>query len=343
MKARLRLITRRAIVRLAILFALLFGALTGAYVTMIRMPGKSFTGPLPALTPRQAALRDALRRDVEVIAGRIGERNLVYRYENLIAAMRFIEDAAAEAGYEVKRQTYEAAGKQCVNLAVEVPGASRADEIVVIGGHYDSVPGCPAANDNATGVAATLALARAFANRSPQRTLRFVWFVNEEPPYFQSAQMGSWVYAKACRDRDENVVAMISLETIGYYSDAPNSQHYPFPFGLLYPSTADFIAFVGNTASRALVRETVASFRRHARFPSEGAAVPGWITGVGGSDHWAFGQEGYPALMVTDTAPFRYAHYHASSDTPDKLDYERFARVVDGMVGGVGDLVSPED
>ncbi len=169
-----------------------------------------------------------------------------------------------------------------------------------------------------------------------------MWFVNEEPPYFQSAQMGSWVYAKACHDRDENVVAMISLETIGYYSDAPNSQHYPFPFGLLYPSTADFIAFVGNTASRALVRETVASFRRHAQFPSEGAAVPGWITGVGWSDHWAFWQEGYPALMVTDTAPFRYPHYHDSTDTPDKLDYERFARVVDGLAGVVGDLADAE-
>ncbi len=235
MKACPRLITRRAIVRLAILLALLVGALIWAYLTMIRMPGKSFTGPLPAITPQQAALRDALRRDVEVIAGRIGERNLVFRYENLTAAMQFIEDAAAQAGYEVERQTYEAAGKQAVNLAVEIPGSSRADEIVVIGSHYDSVPGCPAANDNATGVAATLALARAFANRSPQRTLRFVWFVNEEPPYFQSARMGSWVYAKACRNRGENVVAMISLETIGYYSDAPNSQHYPFPFGLLYP------------------------------------------------------------------------------------------------------------
>ncbi|MHC4447359.1 MAG: M28 family peptidase, partial [Planctomycetota bacterium] len=208
MNPRPRLITRRAIIRLAILFALLVVALTGAYLTMIRMPGKSFRGPLPALTPQQTALRDALREDVEVIAGRIGERNLVYRYENLIAAMRFIEDAAAEAGYEVKRQTYEAAGKQCVNLAVEIPGTGRPGEIVVIGGHYDSVPGCPAANDNATGVAATLALARAFANRSSQRTLRFVWFVNEEPPYFQTSQMGSWVYAKGCRERDENIVAM---------------------------------------------------------------------------------------------------------------------------------------
>ncbi len=99
---------------------------------------------------------------------------------------------------------------------------------------------------------------------------------------------------------------------------------------------------MGNTASSALVRETVASFRHHAQFPSEGAAVPGWITGVGWSDHWAFWQEGYPAWMVTDTAPFRYPHYHASSDTPDKLDYDRFARVVDGMAGVVGDLVDVE-
>ncbi len=341
-RARIRIVTRGAVIRLAILFALLFGALTGAYVTMIRMPGKSFTGPLPALTPQQVALRDSLRRDVEVIAGRIGVRNL-YRYDNLTAAMQFIEDAAAQAGYEVERQTFEAGGKQCVNLAVEIAGTSRADGIVVIGGHYDSVPGCPAANDNATGVAATLELARTFAARKPRRSIRFLAFVNEEPPYFQTDSMGSRVYARRCRERGDKVVAMLSLETMGYYSDEKGSQRYPVPFGLMYPSTGNFIAFVGNFSSRKLVRQAVASFREHTQFPSEMGALPGGIPGVGWSDHWSFWQEGYPALMVTDTAPYRYDHYHEASDTPDKVDYDRLARVVAGLAKVLEDLANPAE
>ena len=151
--------------------------------------------------------------------------------------------------------------------------------------------------------------------------------------------MGSLVYALACRQRRENVVAMISLETIGYFDDAKGSQSYPPPFSLFYPSTGNFIAFVGNYSSRRLVRRSVASFRRHTEFPSEGAALPSFIPGVGWSDQWAFWQAGYPALMVTDTAPFRYPDYHRPSDTPDKIDHERMARVVDGLEAVVRELV----
>ena len=190
-------------------------------------------------------------------------------------------------------------------------------------------------------MAATLALARAFAGRHGERTLRLVFFVNEEPPHFQTASMGSWVHARRCRQRGEKVVAMLSLETIGYFSDEAGSQRYPAPFSLFYPSTGDFIAFVGNYASRRLVREVVGSFRRRARFPSEGGALPGFIPGIGWSDHWAFWQEGYPALMVTDTAPFRYPYYHSVYDTPDRLDYDRMARVVSGLEGVVEDLLNP--
>jgi hypothetical protein len=125
---------------------------------------------------------------------------------------------------------------------------------------------------------------------------------------------------------------------MGYFSDEPGSQQYPFPFSLFYPDRGNFIAVVGNTSSRALVRRVVRQFRERARFPSEGAAVPGFITGVGWSDHWSFWQVGYKAAMITDTAPFRFAHYHEATDTPDKLDYERLARVVEGLVHVVGDL-----
>ncbi len=304
---------------------------------MIRMPGKSYQGPLDPLTQEQVMLRDALKRDVEAVGGRIGERSL-YRYAQLMETVEFLETSLADAGYKVERQEFVVEENTCSNLAVELAGSARSEEIVVIGAHYDSVFGSPGANDNGTGVAATLALARAFRDEKPARTLRFVLFVNEEPPWFQTADMGSVVYAKACRERGDNVVAMMSLETIGCYSDEKGSQKYPGPIALCYPSAGNFIAFVGNIRSRPLVRRVVRSFRRHAKFPSEGAALPASIPGVGWSDHWSFWKQGYPALMVTDTAPFRYTHYHRSTDTPDKIDFERTARVVEGIEAVVRDL-----
>jgi len=162
--------------------------------------------------------------------------------------------------------------------------------------------------------------------------------VNEEPPHFRTEEMGSRAYARRCRERKENVVAMLSLETIGCYSDEPGSQKYPFPFGLFYPSEGNFIAFVGNVSSRSFVRRCVATFREKAAFPSEGGALPGFVPGVGWSDHESFWENGYPGLMVTDTAPFRYAHYHRKADTPDQLDFERCARVVSGVEHVLRDL-----
>src|SRR5262249_8173894 len=179
-------------------------------------------------------------------------------------------------------------------------------------------------NDTGRGVAAVLALARRFAGKAGQRTLRFAAFVNEEPPYFLSSQMGSYVYAQRCKQRGDRIIAMISLETIGYFSDAPNSQSYPAPgLGAFYPKIGNFIGFVGNVGSRGLLRRTISIFRRQKKIPSQGAALPGFIPGVSWSDQWSFWQHGYPAIMITDTAPFRYPHYHLSTDTPDKLDYDR--------------------
>jgi Zn-dependent M28 family amino/carboxypeptidase len=177
-----------------------------------------------------------------------------------------------------------------------------------------------------------LALARRFAGKSTQHTLRFVAFVNEEPPYFLSDEMGSSVYASRCKARGDKIVAMISLETIGYFSDAPNSQTYPSPaLGLFYPKIGNFIGFVSNVQSRALLRRAIGLFRKEAKIPSEGAALPAFIPGVSWSDQRSFWRHGYPGIMVTDTAPFRYPYYHSSSDTPDKLDYDRFTLVVSGM------------
>jgi len=294
----------------------------------VRMPGKNVSKAAP-LSPDEVALREELQADVLKLAGEIGERNM-WHYTQLNAAADFIENSFSRAGLQPRRDSYEMHGQACHNIEAEIRGASP--RILLVGAHYDSVLGSPGANDNGSGVAAMLALARRFVGRKTEHTLRFVAFVNEEPPYFLSNEMGSFVYAGRCKARGDKISAMISLETIGYFSDAPHSQNYPSPgLGLFYPKVGNFIGFVGNVGSRALLRRSVALFRKHAKIPSEGAALPAFIPGVSWSDQWSFWRNGYPGIMITDTAPFRYPYYHSGSDTPDKLDYDRFALVVSGM------------
>jgi len=274
-----------------------------------------------------------------MLATTIGERN-VWHPEQLRAAAEYIERTFREYGHEPAMLPYAVHGQDVRNIEVTIPGTTKASEIVVIGAHYDSVRGTVGANDNASGTAAVLELARLLRGKRLARTARLVAFVNEEPPFFQTESMGSLVYARLCKRRGDNVVAMFTPETIGYYSDVKGSQKYPFPFNLFYPSTGNFIAFVGNTTSRPLLTRSLSSFRRHAKFPSQGAALPGSIEGIGWSDHWSFWQEGWPAFMVTDTAPFRYPHYHKTTDTPDKIDYARTARVVIGLERVAEDLAN---
>ncbi|MBA7671641.1 Bacterial leucyl aminopeptidase [subsurface metagenome] len=301
------------------------------------MPGKSYHGPLLPITKEEKGKMDELRMDVEKLAGEIGERN-VWRYRNLISCADFLEESLTKAGYKVNRQEYEASGKNCRNIEAEIKGTDKAHEIIIIGAHYDTVEGSPGANDNASGVAALLAIARAFARVKTSRTVRFVFFTNEEPPFFTTGEMGSLVYAKECRKHNDNVVAMLCLETIGYYTDEPGSQDYPFPLSYFYPTTGNFIGFVGNIASKKLVRRIVASFRKHTQFPSEAAALMDFITGISWSDQWSFWQQGYPAVMVTDTAFFRYSYYHTGADTPQNIKYDRLARVVNGLEKVIQDL-----
>jgi hypothetical protein len=328
---------RRLLFLLLIVFLSLAIAAVVAWWGMIRMPGKSFAGEPQPLTADEIAIREEMRGHVQKLAGEIGPRGL-HRFHALQAAADYIAGAFVAAGFQPRREAYDVQGRACENIDVELKG-TKSEEILVIGAHYDTVPGSPGANDNTSGVAATLALARRFADKPCARTVRFVAFVNEEPGHFQTQQMGSWVYANSCKERSERIAGMISLETIAYFSDEPGSQKYPVPLlDKIYPGTGNFIAFVGNVSSGALVRETVGSFRRHAQVPSEGTALPSNIPGIGWSDHWAFWQHGYAALMVTDTAPFRYPYYHSVEDTPDKLDYDTMTRVVSALEKVIRDL-----
>ena len=337
--------TRRELLALLGRQAVFVGVLAGALAFMVAMPGRSYRGALPPLTDEEARLTGELRASVQKLAGDIGPRHL-HRPDALEQAAAYVESELRAAGLSPARQSYAVRGQTVSNIEAEQAGhGALAGELVVVGAHYDAVEtvdGCPGANDNGTGTAVMLALARQLRGRTLARTVRFVGFVNEEPPYFWTGDMGSVRAAKRSRERGERITAMLSLETLGSYSDRPGSQAYPFPFSLVYPTTADFVAFVGNVSSRAITRQAVGAFRREARFPSEGAAPVSFIGGVGLSDHWSYWQEDYPAVMVTDTAFFRYRWYHTPQDTPDKIDHERLARVTAGLTRVVIDLAGGE-
>ncbi len=322
-----------------VFWLLLVAAVAWLLWIMTGVPGRSHPDALASLTAAERDAESNLRRHIAAIGAR--EHNLERPVE-LEAAARYLENELAAIGYAPGAQRFSVAGTEVRNIEVELHGQGRASEIIVVGAHYDSVSGSPGANDNASGVAAVLELARLMRTGAAARTVRFVLFVNEEPPYFKSEAMGSVHYARRSRERGEQIIAMFSLETLGYYSDRLGSQSYPFPLGFFYPSRGNFVAFVSNLGSRRLMHKAIAAFRRHAAFPSEGVAAPAFIPGVDWSDQWSFWKEGYPAVMLTDTALYRYPHYHSAQDTPDKVDTERLARVVSGLRAMLGELAGAE-
>lgn len=284
-----------------------------------------------------ATATDRLQTWVRVLAGTIGERN-VWRPEALRAAETFIAEEWRAQGYTVTRRPYPVDGTWWSNLEVERRGRRWPGEIVLLGAHYDSVIGSPGADDNASGIAALLDVSSRFTAIEPERTVRFVAFVNEEPPLFLTPAMGSRVYAAMARERGDRIALMICLESLGYYRDDPGSQQYPPLLGLCYPPRGRFVAFVSNLRSRRALRALVARFRVRSDFPVEHLSAPALVPGIAWSDHAAFWREGYRGVMVTDTALYRYPWYHTPGDSPDRLDYGAMARVADGLAESAADL-----
>jgi hypothetical protein len=318
------------LVTLLIVLLLLLVAPVATLLWLTAVPGRSHEGPLPPLSGAETQLAGRLEGHVRAVAS--VPHNVGYP-EALERSALYIETTLAGLGYEVRRQPFQAGGHEVRNIEAVIEPAAEGAPTLVVGAHYDSCCDAPGANDNGTGTAGVIELARLLADLRGKSSLRIrlVLFVNEEPPYFMTELMGSLVYARRLKQSGEPVLGMFSLETLGYYDDAPRSQHYPWPLGLRYPHTGNFVAFVGLTSSRPFVRKTVKSFRAHAPFPSVGGTAPGAIPGIAWSDHWSFEQVGIPALMITDTAPFRYPYYHTEQDSPDKVDYRKLARVVSGL------------
>jgi hypothetical protein len=309
---------------------LLAGLAAAAWYSFV-VPGRPHEGPLPPPTAEERAMAERLRVDVTAIAS---VPHNVQHYEAFERAAQHIEGVLQGLGYAMDPQVFTVAGRAVRNIeATREPKTITADtQTLVLGAHYDSFEDAPGANDNGTGTAAVLELARLLKDWQPARTrVRYVLFVNEEPPYYRTPDMGSLRYVQRLVERKEKVRGMLSLETLGAFSDEPGSQTYPPPFGLFYPSTANFVAFVGLPGSRTFLHEVIEPFRKHTAFPSLGGISTDYIDGIGWSDHWSFSRQGFPAVMVTDTALFRYKHYHLPSDTPDKVDYAKLARITKGM------------
>ena len=271
-----------------------------------------------------------LRAHVYELAGKIGEHN-IYHPAALHAAEAYITEEWQRQGYAVRKQTYTVQGIECANLEINCAGTGRNNDIILIGAHYDSVLGSPGANDNGSGVAALLELSRLFREVTPETCLRFVAFVNEEPPFFFWRNMGSMIYANEAKQRRDPIRFMISLETIGYYRNQQGSQTYPPLLKYFYPDTGNFISFVSNLRSRRIMRECVRVFSSVTDFPVQSIATLSLVPGVSWSDHLAFWRHGYKAFMITDTAFYRYPYYHTAHDTPDKLNYVPFAEMTDGL------------
>jgi Zn-dependent M28 family amino/carboxypeptidase len=277
---------------------------------------------------QKEAVIQNLYQHVEYLSVKIGERHL-WKEGSLERTADYIESAFTSYGYSVWRQTYSCYGKKVSNLIVEKKGEDEGT--VVIGAHYDTVPGTPGADDNASAVAGLLELARLHREAPNKKTFLFVAFANEEPPCFGFPNMGSMVYARHLKERKASVEVMVSLEMIGFFRPE-RIQSYPLPgMSLFYPKTADFIGVVGNFRSLKYVSLFKKGIRKHSAIDARSLTAPEFFGGINLSDNYSFWRHGYRAIMVTDTSFFRNRNYHQETDTIDTLDFDKMAEVVKGV------------
>ncbi|MCA9274558.1 MAG: M28 family peptidase [Phycisphaerales bacterium] len=303
---------------------------------------------VPTRTDVVRSTQDRLRADVQALSVDFAQRNArnrgVLNDAGLWVGMRL-----AMMGYEADLEQVDDTDEQRgFNVFAELRGTSRPDEIIVIGAHYDAEVNTPGADDNASGVAAMLELARRFAGSPMDRTVRWVGYTNEENSNSAGGLMGSFVSARNAQNRNEKIVAMMSLEMLGYYDETPGSQRYPFDqamaarLGMDLPDTGDYIGVVGRFEDRGLIDAIAASMRSSERANVVAAALPAMVSAIWRSDHGNYWLAGYNAVMITDTSEFRTPHYHMPSDTIDTLDFDRMAGVVDALEVAVRDLATAE-
>lgn len=285
-------------------------------------------------------VEERLKVHVYTLAEKIGERNNAGHYPALLRARDYVAAEFGAAGYTPDLQEYTVWNSAFHNVVAVLPGAgAAAGGGLVVGAHYDTAEGTPGADDNASGTAALLEVARLLkAGPPPRRNVTLVAFSTEEPPYFGTDLMGSRFFAAQAARGGARPEGMICLETIGFYSRQPGSQGYPPLLKYFFPETGDFIALVGNFRSRGLLKRVREGLQAHMALPVVHAALPSFIPGVDWSDHRSFWVEGIPAVMLTDTAPYRNLNYHRHTDTYETLDYKAMAELTAGVAETVRDL-----
>ncbi|MBI5050755.1 MAG: M28 family peptidase [Nitrospirae bacterium] len=287
--------------------------------------------PLCLHKGQMGEIEDNLKKTVRILAKDIGSRG--YReLDSLEKTAQYISSELRSCGYDVSVQSYNVEGNVYKNLIAEIKGIKSPEKIILVGAHYDTVTGSPGADDNASGVAGMLELARLLKNQSFDKTVRFAAFTLEEPPFFRSRFMGSYVYAQSLNEKNTVIEGMICLEMIGYFTDSPNSQYFPFSFlRWLYPDKGSFIIFVSNLRSKNFLIRLRDAFKKGTDLPAESISTLSIVPGIDFSDHRSFWEFGYDAVMVTDTAFYRNPNYHERGDVPETLDYERMEKVVMGI------------
>ncbi|WP_417910981.1 M28 family peptidase [Candidatus Electronema sp. PJ] len=249
--------------------------------------------------------------------------------ENLLRTAEYIKNALLPSADKVALQSFTVQKQQFVNVLAEY--GPETEEMLVIGAHYDVFSNLPGADDNASGVAGLIELGK-LLKKIPLRTrVELVAWPLEEPPYFASSDMGSAVHARSLKEKGKQVKLMIALEMIGYFSDEKSSQQYPARLlQLFYPSRGNFIAVVDQVLSNQ-AQKVKSALNRFTDLPAYSINAPSFVPGIDFSDHRNYWAEGFPAVMVTDTAFYRNLAYHTAHDTYDKLNYEKMAKVVYGI------------
>lgn len=323
----------KRIIRLIVL-----GAITLVVIKTSTFGWKIFSGSTMRHTPHEKELAERLKEHVFKLSHEIGNRDVINDYAHLERAADYIVEQFQQYDFQVQFQYYSVENKKVRNIIATKKGRRSPDEIIIVGAHYDSCLN-PGADDNASGIAGLLELARYIADKEINYTVCFVAFVNEEPPFFTTELMGSRVYVRELKAGNKKVKGVLILEMLGYYAQRFGSQRYPPFFGIFHPPWGNFIAVVSNFASGGLARKIESTFKKYARFPIETAITFGSLPGIYFSDHWSFWKEGYPAVMITDTSYLRNNNYHSSTDTYKTLDYESMAMVVEGFDSVLFELI----
>jgi len=327
---------QRRIIKFMLLVALIFLLLATGLLFWVAQPLLTRVTPSSERTVEPARLEAHVRKLSVELTPR-DERHI----ENLDRVAAYIKNEFSQTTATVSEQPYRVQGRTYRNVIAEF-GPNSAERIVV-GAHYDAAGPLPGADDNASGVAGLIELARLLARQPPPLRVELVAFTLEEPAHFRTTGMGSSVHAQSLRKQNIRVRAMFSLEMIGYFSDAPNTQRFPAAvFSALYPSTGNFIGVVGRLSDWSLVRRTKASMRKASSLPVYSINAPRFVPGIDLSDHLNYWDAGYSAAMITDTAFYRNPNYHTAQDTAEKLDYKRMALVVEGVYASVIDLAGQQ-